>query len=852
MIYNFNKKQVPKLSEVGGKAKALIETTKAGFPVPEGIALSVSFFEQWLKEVKSSKEWKVMLKNTTKEACDYVKVNAAKMKFTKTQKKVFEADAEGLAGDVFAVRSSSPEEDLEGTSFAGMYETSLGVLSSGLEKAVAHAFSSCFDYRVMAYKLQNNMSLENTCIAVVIQRQIASDVSGVGFSLNPLNNAYDEVVINASFGLGEAIVSGIVTPDTYIVDSVKNEIIEKKVAEKKIGLWLNSKGGIKEKPNSNASEQALNDKQIVELSKLIKKGEEHYGKPMDTEWAFEENKLFLLQSRPITTYLPLFDEMLTKPGEKKMLYLDMIALTQGFAESFSSMGMDVWQFIFNGLAGLSFPEGKDGIYNFFHGRQYILVLNVLKGMGKLGELFINAYDGSIKRAMDTVPMKEYEVTRPLPEIKKTTRDYIKVMLKMMPQTIRATFSDYRKVENEYLDAVKAMKEKYSEIPDGKTSIMKTRQFFRDELIKCVMKQGATIAGMLALRGLNKKFKGKGVDEYLNILSMDSPSNPTSQMGKDMAKLAAFPDVKQTKTSQEFVSKLNSRDYSEAFLKAFDDYMGRFGARGYREIDIAVERSYENPAGFFDRLKDINTDDNHILTMKQRRDEGYQKLLEVAKKHKFEKKFIKKAEIVNALFGYRESKKFDLVVGIDFLRKAVLNIADEFIKQGRLDKRNDIFDLHMEEVQKAQDDENFDIRKAREANIAPYERVKNVKRWPLLLDSRGKIFTARAKSEDGDLVGDPIANGKYKGRAKVLLSPNEKRLGPGEILVTVATEPSWTPIFVNASAVVMEVGGSLQHGGIIAREYGIPCVSGLSGATEMIKDGDLLEVDGTNGIVKILE
>jgi rifampicin phosphotransferase len=861
MIYYFNEQSTPKLNQVGGKAKALIETTKAGFPVPEGIALSVTFFNEWLNEVKASIAWETMLADTTKKTCDFVKAIAANMTFSDVQAKAFKESASKLAGEVFAVRSSSPEEDLEGTSFAGMYETLLGVNRSGLEKAIAQAFSSCFDFRVMEYKKQNDIGLENTCIAVIVQKQIASDVSGVGFSLNPLNNAYDEVVINASFGLGEAIVSGIVTPDSYIVDSTKNEIIEKKIADKKIGLWLNKdnlanagagSGGMIKKVNRHPKWQALSDNQIMALSKLIKKCETHYKKPMDIEWAFEEKKLYLLQSRPITTYLPLFEEMLTKPGENKMLYLDMIALTQGFAESFSPMGMDAWQSIFNSLAGLSFPEGKDGIYNFFHGRQYILVPNMLKGMGKLGDLFINAYDGSVKRAMDTAPMEEYKVTKPLPEIKKTTRVYIKIMLKMMPQTIRATFSDYRVVENEYLDAVKAMRENFNEVPDGKTSIMKTEQFFRDELIKCVMKQGATIAGMLALRGLNKKFKGKGVDEYLDILTMDSPSNPTSQMGKDMAKLAAFSDIKQTKTSAEFVSKLNSNAYSEAFLKAYDDYMAHFGARCYCEIDIAVERSYERPDEFFDRLKDINTDDNRILTMKKRRDEGYQKLLAVAKKHKFEKKFIKKAEIVNALFGYRESKKFDLVVGVDFLRRATLNIADEFVKQGRLDDRSHIFDLLMEEVQKAQDDESFDIRKARETNIAPYERVRSVKNWPLLMDSRGKIFTARAKSEDGDLVGDPIANGKYTGKAKVMLSPNEKRLEPGEILVTVATEPSWTPIFVNASAVVMEVGGSLQHGGIIAREYGIPCVSGLTGATQMIKDGDILEVDGSNGIVKIIQ
>ena len=203
MIYNFNVKNVPSLNEVGGKAKALIETTKAGFPVPEGIVLSVDFFSTWLSEVKNGKEWEDMLSHTSKEKCDFVKAKAASKGFTEQMKKAFDSHMNSLAGDVFAVRSSSPEEDLEGDSFAGMYETLLGQKRAGLERAVAEAFSSCFDFRVMSYKKQKGLALDKSSIAVVVQRQIASQVSGVGFSINPLNNAFDQVLINASFGLGE-------------------------------------------------------------------------------------------------------------------------------------------------------------------------------------------------------------------------------------------------------------------------------------------------------------------------------------------------------------------------------------------------------------------------------------------------------------------------------------------------------------------------------------------------------------------------------------------------------------------------------------------------------------------------
>ena len=140
----------------------------------------------------------------------------------------------------------------------------------------------------------------------------------------------------------------------------------------------------------------------------------------------------------------------------------------------------------------------------------------------------------------------------------------------------------------------------------------------------------------------------------------------------------------------------------------------------------------------------------------------------------------------------------------------------------------------------------------EANLEPRKVMAGVTRFPSFIDSRGKIFRRIVEAKDGEFAGMAVSNGIYKGRAKVLLSPYEKSLEPGDILVTVATEPSWTPVFVNASAVVLEVGGGLQHGAIIAREYGLPCVSGLPGVTKMIKDGDLLEVDGTNGIVRVFE
>ncbi len=853
MIYKFTSKDNPKLNEVGGKAKALIETTIAGFPVPSGFALSVEFFNLWLKEIKNSSEWSKLLANVTKEQCDIIKSKAAQLMFNEQQKAEIEkALREFEAGAVFAVRSSSPEEDLEGTSFAGMYETFLGITTHKLEKAVASAFSSCFDFRVMEYKKQNNINLQNTCIAVIVQKQIASDVSGVGFSLNPNNNCYDEVMINASFGLGESIVSGIVTPDTYVVNSVKNEIIEKKIGDKQTALWLKDDGGTIQKDNINSKEQALTDKQILQLSQLIKKCEKHYGRPMDTEWAFEKDKLYLLQSRPITTYIPLFPELLTKPGEKKNIYIDVMGLTQGFTDSMSVLGMELWTIMLDRLKGGIIPTSLDGAMPTVHGRQYVHVSNMLIGWGSFAaKKFLDNYDENVKKIFADIDLaKEYKPDKMPEAMKKTKINMVKMAFAILPSTIKAKFSDYRKSVKEYnitadniLSRLKALdsKRKFSDIVNY---TMKDLETIMDVA-------GMMMAGMASYGSIKKMFKGKDVETLVTALGMDLEGNPTSEMGHLLFKLASYDEFQSTKSVEEFMTKIKQKSYSKEFMDDYAEYLEKFGARGFMEIDAASKRVYEDPTLLYEKLINININDSQILNVKEKRKEAYNKLLAVAKKGGFDKKFKKQAEIYQATFGYREHPKYMIVMIYAKLHDIALEIGEKFVKEGRLQDKWHIFDLHMDEITKAQNGEDIDLNSIREKNLEPYKKVAHIKDWPLVIDSRGKIFKPKITAEDGDLIGSPIAPGVVRGRAKVLRTPYEKPLNAGEILVTKATEPSWTPIFINAAGVIMEVGGPLQHGGIIAREYGIPCVSGMLGIMDIIKDGDMLEVDGSNGIVKII-
>ncbi|GAA0742068.1 PEP/pyruvate-binding domain-containing protein [Clostridium oceanicum] len=852
-IYHFDKAENFILSQVGGKGKALIETSKAGFPVPGGFVLAVEFFKPWLKDIKSSDEWKKLLLDTKKESCDLVKKKAENLTFTDNQhKSIKEALKEFNKDTIFAVRSSSPEEDLEGTSFAGMYETYLGVTLNMLEKSVAAAFSSCFDFRVMEYKKQNKINLENTSIAVVVQRQIASDVSGVGFSLNPSNNCYDEVMINASFGLGESIVSGIVTPDAYVVDTVDEKIIEKKIGEKENALWLKEDGGTTQKKVDDPKKQALTDKEILELSHLIKKCEEHYGKPMDTEWAFEKGKLYLLQSRPITTYIPLFPEIVTEKGERKKIYVDMMIMTQGFSESMSVLGIELWSKVVYVIKNGLINPAADGVAPALHGRQYINVSGMLKSWGKATtNKFLNGYDENLNKIFKEIDLSQYKLDKKPESLKGSKRAMAGMVFKMIPSAAKAKFSNYR-------DAIKDYNKMAEEIFAHLRELKLDKDF--DKIVESLMKDtyiamttfGVVMAGMGAFTAIKKMFKGKDVDNEIVALGMDLEGNPTSEMGYMLFELASFNEFQNTKSGEEFVNKIKKRAYSKEFMELYDEYIKKFGARGFMEIDVASKRVYEDPYLLYEKLVNININDSQITKVKEKRLEAYNKLLKIAKENGFQKKFKRQSDIYQATFGYREHPKYIIVMICSKIHELLLELGEKLVKEGKLDEKYHIFDLHIKEITVAQKGENIDLRAIREKNLEPYKKVENVKNWPLVIDSRGKIYNAKIDPKKGDLVGSAIAPGVVRGKAKVLKTPYEKPLNPGEILVTKATEPSWTPIFINAAGVIMEIGGPLQHGGIIAREYGIPCVSGMMGIMDVVKDGDMLEVDGNNGIVKIIK
>ncbi|WP_324823901.1 PEP/pyruvate-binding domain-containing protein [Sinanaerobacter sp. ZZT-01] len=850
-VYNFNSKTIPLLSEVGGKAKALIETTNAGFPVPGGLALTISFFTPWTDKMKETEEWKSLISEVTKEKCDALKALAENLTFSVEQKMLLSAEMKNINSDFFAVRSSSPEEDLQGISFAGMYETFLGVTTATIERYVAKAFASMFDFRVMEYKDQHGIPVANTRIAIIIQKQLYSSISGIGFSVNPHNNSYDEVMINASFGLGEYIVSGKVSPDSYIVNTAQNRIPYKKINEKKVAIYLNKDGGIKESICEAAKEQALTDEQILELAKMIKKCEGYYGSPIDTEWAYENGKLYLLQSRPITTYFPLYEELLSKPNERKELYLDIIKMTQGFQWSMSELGGDIFCELVNKAKQGMFPVGKDGAVYDCHGRIYILLGNLGKTFGESRvKKIISSVDPTSARIFSCFSFEDYIPKYKPEKLKGTLGKGLKLGAKMSPSIISAAIN-FEKTVQEYYKATDYSIEKLDKLRNSSDDFARQIDVAFEVFDNLVFKMMPIMLAMNATISLKKMFKDKTWEGDIISLSMDLKGNPTSKMGYKQVELASFPEFIEVKSFDEFSKKLRDKEFSTEFMEAYAHYMKLYGCRGIGEIDIASVRTRENIEGFYTMLKQLNIYDNALIKVRDKKKSAYDRLLREAIKIGKREKFLKLAKQIEWM-GLREHPKYMYVYAIDVLRHNVLKIAEQFVLEGRLNKVEDVFYLTREEITKAQKDKSLDLIPFINEEKKIRKLTENVKNWPTIFNSRGEIFIAKREAKEGELLGEPVSPGVVRGRAKILHEPFEKKLEKGEILVTITTEPSWTPIFINACAVVMEIGGALQHGAIIAREYGLPCVTGIEKATEMIKDGDLIEVDGTNGFVKIIQ
>ena len=272
--------------------------------------------------------------------------------------------------------------------------------------------------------------------------------------------------------------------------------------------------------------------------------------------------------------------------------------------------------------------------------------------------------------------------------------------------------------------------------------------------------------------------------------------------------------------------------------------------------MAQPRFRDNPTLLLDQLqqyrKITNPDKSPISLFKeaQNKRQADIEVLEKALSTKQREKLHHLTKVIVDLGGLREAHKYYVVFGLDVIRSDILKIAKKWVEENRLDEQQDIFDLRLLEIQKARDDGSLDLRKILLKNRAYFHRLNQSKQQFPVFDSRGRFYKPKArKVKNGEYIGQAISSGVIAGKIKVLHTADEKPLLTGEILVARSTDPGWTPLFVNAAAIILEVGGPLQHGALVAREYGKPCVGGIQDATKLFQDGELVTVDGISGLVR---
>ena len=864
-VYYFPDKNHATVTEVGGKGLSLIQGCLAGLPVPSGFILSVSFFQPWFQELQKTENWKKFIqpeKFDLKKSSVLLKEKALTLSLTSEQKnKLAKALQKYPKTMLFAVRSSSPEEDLEGASFAGGYETILGVNIKNMENAVKKAFASCLDYRVAIYKKEHGFNIEKPEIAVIVQEQIPSEIAGVGFSINPVTNNFDEAVFTANFGLGETVVQGIVTPDTYIVNKLLLQIIHKQLGAKETSIWLLGNGGTKERKNKTNNEFSLSDSQVLELTKLISKVALFYNKPVDIEWAFAKEKLYLLQARPITGFVPLSPNMLTKPGDKKQLYLDVTIGVQGITHPLSVMATSLFTHLIKNVGHMFFNrdlniDNKTTPAFIDNGRMFLNLSVLLQLLGeKRLQAFLRLFDPLSATAFSEIETNQYIATH---------NKYSLLPRKLslyFPFIVTRIIKARLNPEKMHMQTQKELQEfvtKAKAIADQKLPMTTLADALLQTIIHRVILKTVPLFLLAEFtKSELQKIAGNENQELFNQLDSALPNNITTQMG-----LALF------RVSQVLPSDLNLKKLTKgildstlrpSFLESWNDFVSIYGFRGPEEIDIAAPRYRENPAMLLDILLTLkksgkNTREQFEINQ-QKRKQAFNTLYQtiLSKDQKQAKRFFALYTIYETFAGYREVHKYYIALIVDLLRQRVLNDATILCETKRLDHVEQVFDLTLEQLDAAFKDTSLDLKALTKTNRIFIDRLAKLQHLPTLIDSRGLIIKPHTQPKKNDeIIGMAVSPGIARGKIKILHSPAEKSFLKGEILVARATDPGWTPLFVNASAVILEIGGMLQHGALVAREYGLPCVTGIENATTLWKDGTLVEVDGSEGIVRVIK
>ncbi|RDI17461.1 PEP/pyruvate-binding domain-containing protein [Lentzea flaviverrucosa] len=812
------------LATVGGKAANLGELTRAGFPVPPGFCVTTDAYRAVAQADELARATPENARRTLRETAVPQEIRDAIV-----------AEYHELGDEVpVAVRSSATAEDLPFASFAGQQDTFLNVVGEDeVVDAVRRCWASLWTDRAVSYRDTNGIDHTSTYLAVVVQRMVQSAVSGVMFTANPVTGTRDQIVIDASPGLGEAVVSGAVNPDHFVVDG--SEIVEKRLGDKKLVIRSLPGGGTEHVEVGDGDAQCLTDGQIHGLAVLGRKVQRHYGSPQDVEWAIDDDgELHLTQARPITTLFPLPDN----PDGTAHAYF-CFSLAQGLERPITPMGRATFREISKSALEIVIGDPRSKSYVETGERIFFDVTKVLQS--KVGREFVTrllgvmeARSSEVLRGLFDDPRFAIRNSSPTPALKRVLRLARRFRV---PVTAMKALVNPEKAVREALRWERQILEK--------SATLSIEQALQQCVVPVLPRLAPTALVGFAMLGLVGKVVRTGPGELQTVLR-GLPNNVTTEM--DMAMWALAQEIRHDPVALR-------RFQNGERPAALDRFLARWGHRAVAEIDLGLPRWSDEPAHVIGVIKNflrLEGDQGHPDAVFARGAAEAEAMIEtLARRARGRGWFVRFAlRRTRVLAGLREYPKYLIITLFGALRKRVAAIGAELVAAGRLDVVEDVFFLSFEEMRSPQGDLRPVVAGRREV----YDREMRRRHIPRVLLSDGTEPEAvhHGVPAEGDLVGTPASAGTVTGIARVVMDPVGAHLEPGEILVAPSTDPGWTPLFLTAGGLVMEMGGANSHGAVVAREYGIPAVVGVREAVTRIRTGERITVDGSTGAVITLE
>ncbi|ENB9402148.1 phosphoenolpyruvate synthase [Bacillus sp. CD3-5] len=864
-VLDFQEIEKGQLSLVGGKGLNLGELSNIqGIQVPEGFCVTTVGYE---KAIEQNEELQTLLQQLTKlKLEDRAQIGEMSKEIREVimavqiPSDVVEAVAHYLSRfgnkHAYAVRSSATAEDLPYASFAGQQDTYLNII--GKEAILQHVrkcWASLFTERAVMYRMQNGFEHNQVSICIVVQKMVFPEASGILFTADPVTSNRKVLSIDASFGLGEALVSGLVSADNYKVKEGK--ITETMIATKKLAIYAVKEGGTETKQINSAQQkiQTLSEQQILQLERIGRQIEAYFGCPQDIEWCLARNTVYIVQSRPITTLYPIPAE---NDGENHV-YIS-VGHQQMMTDAMKPLGLSFF------LLTTSAPMRKAG------GRLFVDATQQLASPASRDYLIntLGKSDPLVRDALTTIIERDNFITL-LPDDEKE-----KSVGKGVPPV-----STQPEIENDPAIVTELIKNSEASLEELKQNMqlksgVDVLDFILEDIqqLKKVLFNPQSIAvimaGMNASTWINEKMEQwLGEKNAADTLSQSVQNNITSEMGLALMDVAdvirPYQEVityLQHVEDDSFLNELVQFKGGEEARDAILTFLNKYGMRCSGEIDITKTRWSEKPTTIIPIILN-NIRDFEYGASKRKFEEGLQEALKKEeelierlqhlpdRKQKVEetKQMIRN---IRNFIGYREYPKYGMINRYFIYKQALLKEAEQLVQSGVIHEVDDIYYLTFEELHEVVRTKklNYELIHKQKNDYKLYEKLTP----PRIMTSDGEIITGKYKRENlpaDAIAGLPVSSGVVEGRARVILNMEEANLEEGDILVTAFTDPGWTPLFVSIKGLVTEVGGLMTHGAVIAREYGLPAVVGVENATKLIKDGQRIRVHGTEGYIEVL-